>query len=57
MDRIDIFVGADDAVKAAIEEHRDYICGETLADSIQAADGLDTVDLNGHKTGLDVKKK
>ncbi len=57
MDRIDIFVGADDAVKAAIEEHRDYICGETLADSIQAADGLDTVDLNGHKTGLDVRKK
>lgn len=27
-----------DDIRAAVEKHRDYICEETLADSIQIAD-------------------
>ena len=59
MDNIVITVEADDAVKAAIEKHKDYICKETLAVEIAdgAADaGLDKYDLNSHKTGIDVKR-
>ncbi len=56
MDNIVIYVEADDEVSAAIDEHRDYICKETLATAIENGSGLETVKLNGHKTGLDVKK-
>ena len=33
MDRITIFIEADEEVKAAVEEHRDYIMEETLAEA------------------------
>ena len=56
MDRIHIYVCADEEVTAAIEAFKDWICAETLADSIETRDGLDTVDLNGHKTGVDVER-
>ena len=56
MDNIRIFVDADEDVKAAIETHKDYIMKETLAVSIEEKAGLDTVNLNGHKTGLDVER-
>ena len=56
MDRIHIYVCADEEVTAAIEAFKDWICAETLADSIESRDGLDTVDLNGHKTGVDVER-
>ena len=56
MDRIRIYVGADEAVQAAIGAYDAWIKAETLADSIEAKDGLDTVDLNGHKTGIDVER-
>ncbi|MBO4880848.1 MAG: class I tRNA ligase family protein, partial [Firmicutes bacterium] len=56
MDRIRIYVGADEAVQAAIDAYDAWIKAETLADSIEAKDGLDTVDLNGHKTGIDVER-
>jgi len=56
MDRINIFTEADADVSKAIEEYRDYICSETLADSISVRSGLDTYDLNGHKTGMDVER-
>ena len=56
MDNIRISVSADEDVKAAIETHRDYIMKETLAVAIEAADGLDTVNLNGHETGLAVER-
>ena len=57
MDRIDIFVEADEAVGKAIGEYEEWICAETLADSISCGEGLDKFDLNGHKTGIDVKRK
>ena len=56
MDNINIYVDADEEVAAAIEEHRDYIMKETLAKAIEAKAGLDTVKLNGHKTGLAVER-
>ncbi len=57
MDRIEIFVSADDAVKKAIDSFGGYIRTETLADNITEKDGLAEFDLNGHKTGIDVEKK
>lgn len=57
MDRIDIKLEADEVVTLAVESHKDYICRETLADSIEAATGLETYDINGHKTGIDVVRK
>ena len=56
MDRIHIYVGADEAVQAAIGAFGDWIKAETLADSIEAKDGLEQFDLNGHKTGIDVER-
>ena len=57
MDHITIYLDADEQVKAAVEKDQTHICEETLADSIEEKSGLDTVDINGHKTGLDVEKK
>ncbi|MBQ1407310.1 MAG: isoleucine--tRNA ligase [Eubacterium sp.] len=56
MDRIVIYMSCDDTVAAAVEDYREYITGETLADDVKAADGLDKVDINGHKTGLKVER-
>ena len=56
MDRINIYVDADADVSAAIESFRDYIMSETLADSISQRSGLETFDINGHKTGIDVER-
>jgi len=56
MDRITIYLDADDEVKAAVERYKDYIQSETLSDAIEAKAGLEEVDLNGHKTGVGVKK-
>ena len=57
MDQIKIFYNADDDVKAAIEEHKDYIMSETLAVEIKAIGSeLVEYDLNGHKTGIDVER-
>ena len=56
MDNINIYVEADEEVAAAIAEHKDYIMKETLAVAIEEKAGLDTVKLNGHKTGLAVER-
>jgi len=57
MDQIKIFFNADDEVKAAVEEHKDYIMKETLAvEMIAVASELAEYDLNGHKTGIDVER-
>ncbi|MBE6030152.1 MAG: isoleucine--tRNA ligase [Clostridiales bacterium] len=56
MDNIKIYVCADDEVKAAIEAHKDYIMTETLAVAIEDKEGLEEVNLNGHKTGVDVER-
>ena len=34
----------------------EYIMKETLAESIENKEGLEEVDLNGHKTGLAVER-
>lgn len=57
MDNITIEVTADDAVKAAITKHTDYIKKETLAVSLECVDGLEAkYDLNGHKSGIKVER-
>ena len=56
MDNIHIYLSADKEVKSAVESHRAYIMKETLAKSIETRDGLEEVDLNGHKTGLALER-
>ena len=56
MDRISIFVAADEAVKQVIESFGDYIRKETLADDISERAGLEEFELNGHKTGIAIEK-
>lgn len=56
MDNIVITVDADDAVKAAIAKHADYIKGETLAIDLKDGACENTYDLNGHKTGIKVER-
>lgn len=56
MDNITISLGADEDVQKAVEKHADYIKSETLALSIEKAEDLKTVNINGHKTGLGIKK-
>ena len=56
MDNIRISMAADEDVAAAIDTHRDYIMKETLAVEIAKAEGLDEVNLNGHKTGLNIER-
>lgn len=57
MDQIKIFCNADDEVKAALQEHKDYIMKETLAVELKMIESeLVEYDLNGHKTGIDVER-
>lgn len=56
MDKIHIYLSADDDVAEAVEDYREYIMKETLAESIENKEGLEEVDLNGHKTGLAVER-
>lgn len=57
MDRIRIFVTADEGVKKALDEYKDYIVKETLADVLEYGEAdLPQYDLNGHKTGIDVER-
>ena len=56
MDNIEIMVDADDAVKAAIEKHADYIKSETLAVELKYGACEKSYDLNGHKTGISVER-
>ena len=58
MDRIDILLQADDEVHRAVTKHQEYIMKETLADTIRTEDGgLKEYSVNGHKTGIGVKRK
>lgn len=56
MDNINIYIDADDEVKAAVSEYKDYIMKETLALAIEEKGGLEEYNLNGHKTGIDVER-
>ncbi len=56
MDRIKLFLEADEAVSQAVKKHEAYIQKETLSLSIERKEGLEQYKINGHKTGLDVEK-
>ena len=56
MDNIRIFISADEAVAKAAETYDEYIRKETLSLSIEEREGLETFDLNGHKTGIGVER-
>ena len=56
MDRINIYVDADEEVKQAIADYEEYIKKETLTDSILEKSNLASFDLNGHATGIDVER-
>ncbi len=56
MDNINIYFSADEDVAAAIDEYRDYIMKETLAADMAKKQDLKEVELNGHKTGLDIER-
>jgi isoleucyl-tRNA synthetase len=56
MDRIDIALDCDEKVSAAVSEYEDYIKKETLADNIEMTDIDDKLDINGHKTGIQIER-
>ena len=56
MDRIHIFIDADEHVRQAVDYFEEFIKKETLADNIVEEKGLTLFDLNGHQTGINVKK-
>ena len=56
MDHIKIYLDADDEIKSAVEEAKDFIMEETLAESIVDASDLEQFDINGHKTGIAVER-
>ena len=56
MDRIHVFVDADEQVKKAIDQFKEFIKKETLADCIAEKTDLTVFDLNGHQTGINVEK-
>ena len=53
--RITVAVKADAEMKAALEAYLDYVKNETLATEVTIAEGAGDVDLNGHKTAIEVK--
>ena len=53
--RIVVTVAADAEMKAALEAHLDYVKNETLATEVTISEGAGDVDLNGHKTAIEVK--
>ena len=56
MDEIKISLCADDDIKAAVEGAKEFIMDETIAKSLEYAEGLPEFDINGHKTGIAVEK-
>ena len=57
MDRIVISFVGNDKVKKAVDEYREYIMKETLADEVKYVnEDLENYDLNGNETGLKVEK-
>ncbi|MGI6177086.1 MAG: isoleucine--tRNA ligase [Eubacterium sp.] len=56
MDRIVITIDEDEAVKAAVAEHEEYIKKETLADAVEHGKCEERFDLNGHDTGITVER-
>ena len=56
MDEIRIYMCADDEIRAAVENAKDFIMDETIAVEIAEREGLAEFDINGHKTGIAVER-
>ncbi|MCB5267808.1 MAG: DUF5915 domain-containing protein, partial [Candidatus Cloacimonetes bacterium] len=58
MDRVQVNLTADEEVRTAVEEYRDYIMNETLCDAIdfKALEQMQELDLNGKSVLLKVQK-
>ena len=56
MDEIVIYMNADDEIKAAVENAKEFIKDETIAKQIVEKEGLQEFDINGHKTGIAVER-
>ena len=57
MDRINVKVNCDDECRKAFDEYREYIMSETLALSLDyVTEEMESFKLNGHMTGIEVKK-
>ncbi len=54
--RIAVRVGGDEALRAALEAHLDYVKSETLATALAFSAGSGETDLNGHKTDIAVEE-
>lgn len=58
-DRIDIVMQRKQAVEVAVSHHRDYICGQVLADSFEFSDeisGTEVFDFDGFSLQVNIKK-
>lgn len=58
MDKIKIYIDADEEVSKAINDNIDFIKKETIAEDVafDKNESLDTFDINGHKTGIEVER-
>lgn len=56
MDNISVTISADEDIKNAVEEYRDYIMTETLALELVYGDIPMSIKVNGYETGIEVKK-
>ena len=57
LDKIKIYFNAGEEISNAVKVFEEYIKTETLAESIEKADGdLEKFDLNGHETGIRLEK-
>ena len=59
MDNIEIKYSGDEEITKAITEYEEYIKSETLAlkiESVESSDGLEMNNLNGHDTGIVLKR-
>jgi isoleucyl-tRNA synthetase len=59
MDRIDIYLSGDDEIKNAVALHEDYICSETLAESIEFSESTEMTewDINGKQVYIALSKR
>ncbi len=56
MDKIKIYLEADDEISSAVDAAAEFIKDETIAVGIEKATGLNEFDINGHKTGIKVER-
>lgn len=57
MDKINVKVSCDDECKVAFDEYKEYIMSETLAENLDyVSDKMESFKINGHMTGIEVKK-